>query len=511
MNLTIRQKMLAFSLLGLVFVLTVGGIGYAAVSRLADSAQRITATSSALKHQMQADMMHDALRGDALRAMLAGSRKEAAEQAPVQAEMDEHVKEFRTSIDALAAMSLDPQVNAAVAKVRPALDAYVASAGQVLKLAFSDMAAADVQLVSFTAAFKSLEDEMEALGDLIGAKVQATEAESNAVADTARLTMLVAAVLAGALLFVLGALTGRSITGPLDRALRITRKVAAGDLSSRIEVTGSGETAELLAALKTMNDNLVDLVRTVADSGESIATGSAEIAMGSTDLSQRTEAQAANLEETAASMEQLTATVRQNADTARQASQMAASASTAAAQGGQVVGRVVTTMSDITASAHKISDIIGVIDGIAFQTNILALNAAVEAARAGEQGRGFAVVASEVRGLAQRSAEAAKQIKTLIGESVGNVEAGTALVADAGKAMQDIVAQVQRVSVLINEISAASSEQTGGIGQIGQAVAQLDQVTQQNAALVEESSAAAESLKQQAAQLAQVISRFRLA
>jgi methyl-accepting chemotaxis protein len=480
MNLTIRHKMLAFSLLGLVFVLAVGGIGYAAVMRLADSAQRITATSSALKHQMQADMMHDALRGDALRAMLAGSRKEAAEQTPVQAEMDEHVKEFRTSIDALAAMSLDPQMNAAVAKVRPALDAYVASAGQVLKLAFTDMAAADVQLVSFSAAFKSLEDEMEALGDLIDAKVQATEAESNAVADTARLTMLVAAVLAGALLFVLGALTGRSITGPLDRALRITRKVAAGDLSSRIEVTGSGETAELLASLKTMNDNLVDLVRTVADSGESIATGSAEIAMGSTDLSQRTEAQAANLEETAASMEQLTATVRQNADTARQASQMAASASTAAAQGGQVVGRVVTTMGDITASAHKISDIIGVIDGIAFQTNILALNAA-------------------------------KQIKALIGESVGNVEAGTALVADAGKSMQDIVAQVQRVSVLINEISAASSEQTGGIGQIGQAVAQLDQVTQQNAALVEESSAAAESLKQQAAQLAQVISRFRLA
>ncbi|APW37725.1 hypothetical protein RD110_11380 [Rhodoferax koreense] len=511
LNLAIRHKMLAFSLLGLLFVLAVGGIGYAAVTQLAEASNRLTETSSALKNQMEADMMHDALRGDALRAMLAGSRKESSEQAAVQTELDEHVKQFRQSLEDLRATALDPQVGAAIVKLRPALDAYVASAGQVVRLAFSDTAAADVQMTGFSAAFKTLEDEMETLGEMIEAQVKATEAESVSMAATARLTMLVTAVVSAALLFVIGVVVGRSITGPLDRAVAITRTVASGDLGSRIEVTGTGETAELLGALKTMNDSLVQLVGTVRKSSESIATGSSEIANGSVDLSQRTEAQAASLEQTAASMEQLTATVRQNADTARQASQMAASASEAAAQGGVVVGRVVATMGDITSSARKIADIIGVIDGIAFQTNILALNAAVEAARAGEQGRGFAVVASEVRGLAQRSAEAAKQIKTLIGESVGNVEAGTTLVADAGKSMQDIVAQVQRVSVLINEISAASSEQTTGIGQVGQSVAQLDQVTQQNAALVEESSAAAASLKQQAAQLAQVISRFRLA
>jgi len=510
LNLTIRHKMLVFSLLGLVFVLAVGGIGYAAVVRLADAAHGITATSSALKSQMEADMMHDALRADVLHALLAGSRKASAEQASVQADLDEHVKQFRASMEALRAMSLAPEVDAALTKVRPTIDDYVAKAGQVSQLAFSDLAAAETQFVVFSAAFKSLEDEMEALGELIEAKVLATETESVASAGTARLIMLAAAVVSAVLLLLIGTLIGRSITGPLDRALHVTRKVASGDLGSRIDVTGTGETAELLASLKGMNDNLVQLVRTVRDSGQSIATGSSEIAMGSADLSQRTEAQASNLEQTAASMEELTATVRQNAETAQQASQMAASASKAAEQGGVVVGRVVSTMDDITASARKIADIIGVIDGIAFQTNILALNAAVEAARAGEQGRGFAVVASEVRGLAQRSAEAAKQIKTLIGESVGNVESGTALVADAGKSMQDIVAQVQRVSVLINEISASSAEQTSGISQIGQAVAQLDQVTQQNAALVEESSAAADSLKQQAAQLAQVISHFKL-
>jgi methyl-accepting chemotaxis protein len=245
-------------------------------------------------------------------------------------------------------------------------------------------------------------------------------------------------------------------------------------------------------------------------SSDSIATGSAQIAMGNADLSQRTEEQAANLEETAASMEQLTATVRQNSDTARQANQLASTASAAAANGGVVFGQVVGTMQSITESSRKINDIIGVIDGIAFQTNILALNAAVEAARAGEQGRGFAVVASEVRGLAQRSASAAKEIKILIGESVSKVETGSKLVDDAGQSMNDIVQQVKRVTDLIAEISSASVEQTQGISQVGDAVQQLDQVTQMNAALVEESAAAADSLKQQAHKMAEVVGIFKI-
>jgi methyl-accepting chemotaxis protein len=302
----------------------------------------------------------------------------------------------------------------------------------------------------------------------------------------------------------------RSITVPLARAVEVADTVARGDLSSRIGATSRDEIGQLLRSLARMNDALVNIVGEVRNASDSIATGSAQIATGNADLSHRTEEQASNLQQTAASMEELTVTVKNNADTARHATELASSASTVAAQGGQVVGRVVDTMQDISNSSRKIGDIIGVIDGIAFQTNILALNAAVVAARAGEQGRGFAVVASEVRSLAQRSAQAAKEIKQLIGESVGKVEAGTRLVGDAGRTMGDIVSQVQKVNDLIGEISSASGEQTSGIGQISDAVTQLDQVTQQNAALVEESAAAAESLKQQAARLAETVSTFRL-
>ncbi|MDN3920107.1 methyl-accepting chemotaxis protein [Roseateles violae] len=303
----------------------------------------------------------------------------------------------------------------------------------------------------------------------------------------------------------------RSITQPMREAIAVADRISTGDLSSRIEVRSKDETGQLLTALQQMNASLVQIVSQVRNSSDSIATGSAQIATGNADLSQRTEEQASNLQQTAASMEELTATVKQNADTARQANQMATSASSVAAQGGEVVGQVVATMEQITASSKRIGDIIGVIDGIAFQTNILALNAAVEAARAGEQGRGFAVVAGEVRSLAQRSAEAAKEIKNLIGVSVEKVEAGARLCDDAGRTMGDIVSQVKRVTDLIGEISSSSMEQSTGIGQIGDAVTQLDQVTQQNAALVEESAAAAESLKHQAATLAQTVAQFKLA
>ncbi len=302
-----------------------------------------------------------------------------------------------------------------------------------------------------------------------------------------------------------------SITRPLSQAVAVAQAVAQGDLSSRIEVHSRDETGVLLGALKTMNDSLSDLVNQVRMSSDSIATGSAQIATGNADLSQRTEEQAANLQQTVASMEQLSATVNNTADTAQAATQLARAASAVAEQGGQVVGRVVATMDDITASSRKIADIIGTIDGIAFQTNILALNAAVEAARAGEQGRGFAVVASEVRSLAQRSAAAAREIKTLIGQSVEKVEAGSRLVSEAGTTMTDIVAQTGRVTDLIAEISAAAREQKQGIGQVTEAAGQLDQVTQQNAALVEESAAAADSLRQQASRLSELVSVFRVA
>ena len=319
--------------------------------------------------------------------------------------------------------------------------------------------------------------------------------------------VLLAAVAIAALL---GVWITRLITRPVVQAVSATREIAQGNLAVELTVHGRDEMGQLTQALVDMRDNLVRVVSGVRSNAESVATASAEISQGNNDLSARTEQQASALEETAASMEQLGSTVRQNADNARQANQLAMSASTVAAQGGEVVAEVVDTMKGINDASRKIADIIGVIDGIAFQTNILALNAAVEAARAGEQGRGFAVVAGEVRALAGRSAEAAREIKALIGTSVQRVEQGTQLVDRAGATMTEVVNAIRRVTDIMGEISAASSEQSAGVGQVGEAITQMDQATQQNAALVEQSAAAAGSLKVQAGQLVEAVAVFRL-
>jgi methyl-accepting chemotaxis protein len=309
-------------------------------------------------------------------------------------------------------------------------------------------------------------------------------------------------------LFRLSIRTG--ILRSIRAASEFIGRVAEGDLSARVSIRAYGETQKMLDGLEAMAADLGALVGSVKHAAHAVADTSAQIAQGNLDLSQRTEEQATTLEETASSMEELTSTVAQNAENARAASQLAVEASGVARRGGQVVGQVVATMNDISDSSRRIGDIIGVIDGIAFQTNILALNAAVEAARAGEQGRGFAVVAAEVRTLAQRSAAAAREIKGLIGDSVAKVEAGTRLVDSAGQTMEEIVGAVKKVSDLITEIAAASQEQSGGIGQVNEAVAQMERVVQQNAALVEQASAAAESMKEQAQALLQLVSRFNL-
>ncbi|HEV2611233.1 MAG TPA: methyl-accepting chemotaxis protein [Noviherbaspirillum sp.] len=335
---------------------------------------------------------------------------------------------------------------------------------------------------------------------------------ANAEAAGRRLTMLLIGM--GVLTVLMGGMfswmTTRSITRPLHDAVGVAKRVAGGRLGTPIEVTGKDETSELLRALKEMDDSLSRIVSQVRTGTDEIGAASDEISAGNADLSSRTEAQASALEETASSMEQLTLTVKQNAENARQANQLVQSASGSAVQGGEVVSQVVHTMASISASAKKIVDIIGVIDGIAFQTNILALNAAVEAARAGEQGRGFAVVAAEVRTLAQRSAQAAKEIKELIGDSVKKVESGNALVDDAGRQMAEIVAAVQHVAGIMNDITEASQEQSAGIEEVNRAIATMDEMTRHNAALVEQAASAAAAMQGRASTLGQAVAAFDL-
>jgi methyl-accepting chemotaxis protein len=400
-------------------------------------------------------------------------------------------------------------------KIKEARAKYFASFTKVSKLIDDGKKDEAIGLVNTETlpALDALQIPIADLTELQKKIVVANSAEVKQSIDSARLLMMALgglALLAGvsAALVIIRTLLNQ-LGGEPDYARCIAEKIAAGDLTITVD-TKRNDRSSLLFAMKSMRDSLAQIVGQVRIGTDTIATASSEIAAGNLDLSSRTEEQASALEETASSMEELTSTVKQNADNARQANKLAVSASNVAIKGGAVVSQVVATMGSINDSAKKIADIIGVIDGIAFQTNILALNAAVEAARAGEQGRGFAVVASEVRNLAQRSAAAAKEIKTLIGDSVEKVDAGTKLVGQAGSTMQEIVESVKRVTDVMSEITAASVEQTSGIEQINQAITQMDEVTQQNAALVEEAAAAAASLQDQAGNLAQVVSVFKL-
>jgi len=359
-------------------------------------------------------------------------------------------------------------------------------------------------------AAQATEDTMEALQKFLAN--EGVVAEQSRRTTTRQITLLFALVVGLAVVIVVPAtlVNMQSICTPITQAQKLAVSIAQGELTNQVEVRGRDEAAQLMQALSDMQTSLRSVVGQVRQSTDSISTASFEIATGNLDLSQRTETTASNLQQAAASLEQLTATVKNSADSAQRANQLASSAVQVAARGGAVVSEVVATMDDINAASKKIADITGVIDGIAFQTNILALNAAVEAARAGEQGRGFAVVASEVRSLAQRSAQAAKEIKGLIGASVERVDSGTRLVGDAGRTMGEIVTSVQHVSDIIGEITASASEQSAGIAQVNTSVTELDRMTQQNAALVEQSAAAADSLKAQAANLAQVVGTFNL-
>jgi len=506
MNLSKRVS-LVFVLLGAIVsgIATLGGWQIVALRGQVHAVPDLIAVRILLAEWQE----HTALNAARTVAILQSSDGTLASRlAPAMKESSSRVGAAQKKIEALV---LSEKEDKLFEEVRSARKKNIATREELLKLKRDgDPAVAGAFENKFVPVLKAYEGAIHGFIEGYAKTQQAALDEAQAAADR---SLSILAVFAG--IFVVFAawmayLLTRSITRPLAAAVALANKVADGDLTSNIEVISKDETGQLLAALKRMNDNLQKIVGDVRSGTDSISTASKQIASGNADLSQRTEEQASSLEETASSMEELTSTVKQNAENARQANQLAAGASEVAMKGGTVVGQVVTTMSSINESSKKIVDIISVIDGIAFQTNILALNAAVEAARAGEQGRGFAVVATEVRTLAQRSAAAAKEIKELISDSVHKVEDGTKLVDEAGKTMDEIVSSVKRVTDIMAEISAASQEQSSGIEQVNQAVTQMDEVTQQNAALVEEAAAAAESMQEQAQNLTQAVSVFKL-
>jgi methyl-accepting chemotaxis protein len=499
---------IAFGAICLALVFMVGQ-GIVMLGRVNDGTEEIVG-----KRMPRIDMVNTILAETndiaiALRNMMLN--EDAADRAK---QIDEIMASRKTTADIIKKLDdavTNPKAREIVAKQIELGEKYAKGQDELIKLiqAKDDAGAKAylVQLRPVLAAFK------QATIDQLDIQRQLAADKAKLAKETYSSTLTLMLVLGAIVLIGAGVLAWwitASIVRPIRRALEVANAVAEGDLSTQVVVTSKCEAGQLLASLKTMNENLVKTVATVRSGTEAISTASSEVAAGNQDLSSRTEQQASSLEETASSMEELTSTVKQNADNARQANTLAVAASGVAARGGQVIHEVVATMEQIHEASGKITDIISVIDGIAFQTNILALNAAVEAARAGEQGRGFAVVAGEVRNLAQRSAAAAKEIKSLIDDSSEKVGTGSRLVQEAGSTMRDIVDSVGRVTDILNEITSASQEQSAGIEQINEAITQMDTVTQQNAALVEEAAAASQSMQDQAARLSAAVAVFKL-
>ena len=507
----LRTQIVTLGLAGALLAGVVGGIGLFTTSGLAGSIEDAILAGQALQASQEADMMHDAIRGDAQLALFGALEKSPQRMAEAEKGLTTHAQTFTQALAKLHTLPLSPQSQAALASAEPLVKKYIDIAATTIHTARTDPQAGEKQMPALQAAFAELETQMAALSEAIKKSGDALDAQAKESVGQARLAIALVLALATTAMVAAALWLARRMTRPMSHAVGVAQQLAQGNLSAEIHPAGNEETRQLLESMALMQTSFAGIVRGVKVNADNVAIASAQISQGNQDLSSRTEEQASALEETAASMEQLSATVKQNADNARQANQLAMGASIVAIKGGEVVGQVVTTMKGINDSSKKIADIISVIDGIAFQTNILALNAAVEAARAGEQGRGFAVVASEVRSLAGRSADAAKEIKTLINASVERVEQGTALVDQAGATMTEVVSSIKRVTDIMGEISAASTEQSAGVAQVGEAVNQMDQATQQNAALVEECAAAAESLKVQAQQLVQAVSVFKLA
>ncbi|MFL6676070.1 MAG: methyl-accepting chemotaxis protein [Massilia sp.] len=509
-NVNIGKKIAIVFAVVLLFSTIITGVGLWQLDKVTTSTKEL----------MALPLAKERLVSDWYRTIYGGSRRtlaiaKSADNSLVAFFAEDSVtgsKEAGQYLKQVEKLLTSPEEEALLKQISAARDEYNVHKAAVAKIKeTNDVEAANKILTDkFVPASNKYQGLLRDLVSMQRKAIDDTAADMEHAAATSLRLQMALTVFLVLLVIVCGALLKASIVAPLQAAINVARRVAKGDLTADVQVTSKDEAGQLLEALRDMNNALRGLVTDVMQGAGSIASASNEIAQGNLELSSRTEEQASSLEETASSMEELTSTVKQTSDNARQANQFAESATEVAAKGGVVVREVVDTMASIDASSKKIVDIIGVIDGIAFQTNILALNAAVEAARAGEEGRGFAVVAGEVRSLAQRSAAAAKEIKGLIDDSVGNVEKGSSLVAQAGSTMDEIVASIKRVTDIMGEISAATREQTLGIEQINQAIGQMDQTTQQNASLVEEAAAASETMQRQASELADAVRAFKL-
>ncbi|MDH5526702.1 MAG: methyl-accepting chemotaxis protein [Nitrospirota bacterium] len=510
MDISVKAKLLWFGMLSMAMAITLGVTGYMGLTTVDEAMDTIVVNSQGLAHQLVADMRHDTIKSDMLNSLVAVARNDHGALGDAKDSLRESAASFREELDAIDGLGMDTHVVNELNKARPALERYIETTEEIVRVAEGDLMAAYAMLPDFEKSFEALAEEMEGLSAMIESENAEAQAGGDKAVSGAKGLILVISVVAFGLLMTISTWLSRRITAPLEQAVRVSKAIATGDLNSKVEVTTTDETGQMLTALKEMNDKLRETVSDVRAAAATITDGSGEIAQGNSELSQRTEEQAASLEETASSMEQMTASVKANAENAAKANQLANGAREQAEGGGAVVQKAVTAMEEITGSSRKIAEIIGMINEIAFQTNLLALNAAVEAARAGEHGRGFAVVASEVRNLAQRAGSAADEIKKLIEDSVTKVKNGSELVEETGRALLNISESVAKVTDIVSEINASSQEQASGIDQVNKAIGQMDEVTQSNAALVEEAAATSDNLAEESKHLARLMTFFKI-